>query len=110
MEKLKYKKLEVMQSKIKNKSELPTCEQTCADQSKWSFTVTDSWLIYTVYHLLVKNNKVEERGGGGMGLKERGSLVPFFPWKKGGRIRDGGLFQRGGGLMGDSQWGYAHLN
>ena len=31
-----------------------------------------SWLIYMVYHLLVKNNKIEGREGGG-GLKERGS-------------------------------------
>ena len=27
--------------------------------------VLQLWLIYTVYHLLMKNNKVEERGGGG---------------------------------------------
>ena len=64
-----------------------------------------------VYHLLVKNNKVEGREGGG-GLKREGELlITFFPWKGwgGGGIREGGLFQRGG-LIGDSQWEYAHLN
>ena len=34
MEKLKYKKLEVMQPRINNKSELPTREQTIPDQLK----------------------------------------------------------------------------
>ena len=34
VEKLKYKKLEVMQPRIKNKSELPTREQTISDQLK----------------------------------------------------------------------------
>lgn len=58
----------------------------------------------------MKNNKVEERGGGGDGLKREGELSTFLPLKKGGRIRNGGFFQRGGGLIGDSQWGYAHLN
>ena len=33
VEKLKYKKLEVTQPRIKNKSELPVCEQTILDQS-----------------------------------------------------------------------------
>ena len=36
--------------------------------------VLQSWLINTVYHLLVKNNKGEERGG----LKERRGLLTFF--------------------------------
>ena len=39
MEKLKYKKLEVMQPRINNKSELPTREQTIPDQLKWRFAV-----------------------------------------------------------------------
>ena len=34
VEKLKYKRLEVMQPRIKNKSELPTREQTIPDQLK----------------------------------------------------------------------------
>ena len=37
--------------------------------------VLQSWLINTVYHLLVKNNKGEERRGG---LKERRGLLTFF--------------------------------
>ena len=62
---LKHKKLEDMQSGIKNKSEL----QTIPDQCTRSLTfVIDN----TVYHLLVKNNKGEGRGGGG-------GLLTFFP-------------------------------
>ena len=34
VEKLKYGKLEVMQPRIKEKSELPTVEETILDQSK----------------------------------------------------------------------------
>ena len=46
--------------------------------------VLQSWLFNTVYHLWVKNNK-----GEGRVLKERGeSLLTFFPWKKGGLIRE----------------------
>ena len=52
--KLKYKKLEVMQMGLKNKSELPAGEwNIILDQSTQSYTVTvDSWqsrLINTVY-------------------------------------------------------------
>ena len=39
-------------------------------------TVWQSWLINTVYHLLLKINKCE--GGGGGGLKERGRLDKRF--------------------------------
>ena len=39
VEKLKYKKLEVMQPSIKNKSELPVGEKIIPDQSTRSFTV-----------------------------------------------------------------------
>jgi len=38
VENLSYKKLEVMQMKIKNKSKLPVSEQTIPDQSTLSFT------------------------------------------------------------------------
>ena len=34
VEKLKYRELEVMQPGIKNKSELPTVDETILDQSK----------------------------------------------------------------------------
>ena len=67
MEKLKYKKLEVIQPK--SKSELPTREESIPDQSKLSL---QSWFINTLYHLLVKTNEEEaeglkQRGGGGGG-------------------------------------------
>ena len=46
-----------------------------------SYEVLQSWLmIDTVYHLWVKNNK----GEGWEGLKGRGSLLTFFPFKGGG--------------------------
>ena len=79
MEKLKYGKLEVMLPRIKNKTELPVDEWSILDQST---EVLQLWLIITVYHLLVKDNKGEGEGRGG--LKERGSLFTFFLWKGGG--------------------------
>ena len=39
VENLKYKELEVVQPKIKNKSELPGGEQTIPAQSTWNFIV-----------------------------------------------------------------------
>ena len=39
VEKLKYKKLDVIQPRIKNKSELSVGEKTIPGQSTWSFTV-----------------------------------------------------------------------
>ena len=87
MEKLKYRKLEVMLPRIKNKTELPVDEWTILDQST---EVLQLWLIITVYHLLVKDNKGEGEGRGGGGLKEKGSLFTFFLWKGGG-----GLLERG---------------
>ena len=61
MEKLKYKKLDVIQPK--SKSELPTREESISDQSKLNL---QSWFINTLYHLLVKTNEEE-----GEGLKQR---------------------------------------
>ena len=53
VENLKYKKLDVMQPRFKNKSRLPVGEQTsCISPHE----VLQLWLIYTVHHLLVKNN------------------------------------------------------
>ena len=51
--------------------------------------VLQSWLICTVYHLLMKNNKVKGNGG----FKEMVGLLTFFPWKWGGGevIKEGGL-------------------
>ena len=71
MEKLKYKKLEVIQPK--SKSELPTREESIPDQSKLSL---QSWFINTLYHLLVKTNEEE-----GKGLKQR--------WGGGGALNSG---------------------
>ena len=72
VEKLKNKKLDVMQPRIKNKSKLP------AQVNKISWIspheVLQSWLINTVYHLLLKNNKGEGRG----------RLINFLPPKRGG--------------------------
>ena len=70
VEKLKYKKLVVMQPRFKNKSKLPAREQNIPDQSARS---------NTVYHLLVKNSKKEWSGGGG--------VLTFCHWK-------GGLLER----------------
>ena len=68
VEKLKYKKLVVMQPRFKNKSKLPAREQNIPDQSTRS---------NTVYHLLVKNSKKEWSGG----------VLTFCHWK-------GGLLER----------------
>ena len=48
-----------------------------------------SWLINIVYHLLVKNNKGEERG-----VKREGGVLTFFPWKRRGLSERAGLFER----------------
>ena len=55
------------------------------NEPSWDTEVLQLWLIITVYHLLVKDNKGEGEGRGG-GLKERGSLFTFFLWKGGGLI------------------------
>ena len=89
MEKLKYRKLEVMSLRIKNKTELPVDEWTILDQST---EVLQLWLIITVYHLLVKDNKGEgERRGGG--LKREGELIYFLSLKRGGLLERGGLME-----------------
>ena len=54
--------------------------------------VLQSWLINTVYHLLVKNNKGEGRG----------RLINFLPLKTGGLLRRWGLFEKARGKGG---WG-----
>ena len=64
VEKPKYRKLEVMQPRIKNKSEPPAGESWISPKE-----VLQLRLIISVYHLLVKNKKVEGRGG----------LLTFFP-------------------------------
>ena len=93
IKKLKYKKLEVIQPRIKNKSELPAGGYCILDQWTQSFTVAidfwPSWLINAVYHLSVNNNKWERMRG----LK-RGGLLTFFPWK-GRAYWEGGLFLTG---------------
>ena len=89
IKKLKYKKLEVIQPRIKNKSELPAGGYCILDQWTQSFTVAidfwPSWLINAVYHLSVNNNKWERTRG----LK-RGGLLTCFPWK-------GRAYWKGGG-------------
>ena len=44
----------------------------------------------------MKNNKVEERGGGGDRLKREGELSTFLPLKKGGGVLETGAFFREG--------------
>ena len=72
MEKRKYKKLEVTQPNfqlVNKPSRISTKE------------ILRSWLINTVYHLLVKSNKGGERG---RGLNENGAYLLSFPEKGGG--------------------------
>ena len=64
----KHKKLDVMQSRIKNESHP---KPSTISPHK----VVQLGLINTVYHLLVKNKKGEGRGD----LKERRRLITFFP-------------------------------
>ena len=75
MEKLKYKKLKVMQPRIENKSE----------RLVWisPHGVLLSLLINTVYYLLKNDNK-----GEGEGLKKRAALTNYFLPKKGRLIRE----------------------
>ena len=85
VEKLKYKKLKVTQWGSKTN---PTFQHVNKQSRISPNEVLQSWLINTVYHLLVKNKKGEERGG----LKEKRGLLTFFAWKEGG----GDLFERAG--------------
>ena len=82
MEKLKYKKvgrrLEVMQPRIKIKSELPFGKYTIPDQSKRSFTV-----VIDLYSLSFIN---EEYVGEGRGLNREGNLINFLPLKRRGLL------------------------
>ena len=68
VEKLKHKKMEVMQSK---QIQRPASE--LKPSRIGPHAVLQSWLINTVYHLLVKNNK-----GEGMGLIWEGGLKEEF--------------------------------
>ena len=67
VEKLKYTKMEVVQTRIKIKPSWISPHE-----------VLQSRLINTVYHLLVKNNKGEGR------LKWEGGALNFHPQKRGG--------------------------
>ena len=62
---LKHKKLEVMQPKIKSKSELLARDKPY----RISLVTVQSWLINTAHHFLIR---LWEKGGGERGdLKER---------------------------------------
>ena len=65
-----------MQLRIRIKSELPELVNKPSPISPHK--VLWSWLINTVYHLLVKNN--EGKGGG---LNREGKLINFLPLKRG---------------------------
>ena len=73
-----------MHPRIRTKSELPelVIEPFCLSPHR-SFMVE---IDCTVYHLLVKNNKGREWGGGG--------LLTFFPRKGEGAYWEGGLIYR----------------
>ena len=78
MEKLKNKKLEVIPHYYRRGSKTnPNFPGVNKPSRIGPNTVLQSWLIYTVYHLLVKNNKVEGKGG----FKEMVGLLTFFLWK-----------------------------
>ena len=74
------KKLEVMQPRIKTNPNFQL-----VNKPSWvsPHEVLQSWLINAVYHLLVKNNNGEGRGG----------LLTFFLSKRGG---EGSLLKREG--------------
>ena len=67
--KLKYKKLEIMQPGIKNKSKILFGELTIPDQSRRSFTVVIVWYSYHYWIII---------GGG-----EGGDLLNVLPMKRG---------------------------
>ena len=75
VEKLKYKKLEVMQPRIK-KSELSAVAYTIPDQSTRSFRVIYKWRI--------------TRGKGGRLKREGAGLINFLPRKRRALIRERG--------------------
>ena len=64
VEKLKYTKMEVGQTRIKNKPSWISLHE-----------VLQSRLINTVYHLLVKNNKGKGRGAYWLSSPEKGALI-----------------------------------
>ena len=65
VEKLKYKKFEVMQPRIKKTNFQHMNKLSWISPNQ----VLQSWLIYTGYHKLVKNNRGKGRG---VGLKKEG--------------------------------------
>ena len=81
MEKLKYKKLELMQPKIKNN--WPNFQLVNKPSRISTHEVLQSCLIDTVYHLLVKNKVINDKGEGSGGLKERRAYKLSSPEKEG---------------------------
>ena len=79
VENFSNKKLEVMQQRIKTNPNFQL-----VNKPSWvsPHEVLQSWLINAVYHLLVKNNNGEGRGG----------LINFLSLKKGGG--EGSLLKR----------------
>ena len=77
VEKLKYKKLELMQPKIKNN--WPNFQFVNKPSRISPHEVLQSWLIDTVYHLSVKTDKGKESRG----LKGRRAYKLSSPEKEG---------------------------
>ena len=78
VEKLKYKKLEIMQPRIKNKAELPVGEVNHPRSVHTKFYSRD-WFIQSIIY----DRRIITVGEGGRGLKERRGLTSFLPPKKG---------------------------
>ena len=79
VEKLKYKK--VGGHAVEDQKQIRTSRVNKRPSWISPYEVLQLWLIDTVYHLSVKDNK----GEGMEDLKERGDLLTFFPWEGVGR-------------------------
>ena len=82
VEKLKYKK--VGGHAVEDQKQIRASRVNKRPSWISPYEVLQLWLIDTVYHLSVKNNK-NNKGDGMEDLKERGDLLTFFPWKGVGR-------------------------
>ena len=82
VEKVRYKKIKVMQLRIRTKPELPVGKETILNQSAWSLRVVID--KYTINHLLLEEGR--------RGVNREGF---FLPLKRGNLLDGGGLFEKG---------------
>ena len=101
MEKLKYKNW-----RLCNRGSNTNLNFQLLNKASWIslHEVLQSRLINTVYHLLVKNNKGDGKGG----KRDGGGLINFLPLIKGALIRDEELIWEGG-LISDLYSNFALL-